>query len=121
MWVKLDDGFFRNPKARAVGQRGRELYLASLCWSAANLTDGYIPRSAASQVGADAGIKAASVRSLYGRLSDAGLVHGNGDGWVIHDFLEFQPSKADTLVQRERHREAQRRYMQRRKSGVIDH
>lgn len=45
-WVKLDDGFFRNPKVVSVGKDAKFLYVAALCYCGANITDGRIPAGA---------------------------------------------------------------------------
>jgi len=115
-WVRLDDGFFGHPKAQAIGQRGRELYLSALCWSSQNLTDGHVPATAWRRIGADAGVKPGSVRSLVGTLVGAGLLHENGDGWVIHDFLDYNRSRSAVLAEREaaRKRQARHRHEQER-------
>jgi hypothetical protein len=45
-WVKLDDRFFTNPKVIGAGRDARDLYLAGLCYCAAELTDGFVPANA---------------------------------------------------------------------------
>ena len=42
-WVKLDDGFPEHPKLIQAGAAAGWLYVAALCYSARNLTDGHIP------------------------------------------------------------------------------
>lgn len=88
-WVKLDDSFFRHPKARAAGKDGRALFLAACCWSASNLTDGHIPAASLGLVASEAEVKVSTAE----RLVTVGLFHANGDGWVIHDFLAFNKSR----------------------------
>lgn len=104
-WVRLDDGFYRHPKARAVGKDGRALFLAACCWSAANLTDGAIPATALSMILSDAEVPPRTVD----RLVAEGLWETNGHGWVIHDFLAYNRSRARTETDREAARERQAR------------
>jgi hypothetical protein len=100
-WVRLDDGFFRHPKARAASKDGRALFVASLCWSAANLTDGHIRDESVTQILADAEAK----KNAVDRLAAAGLWHpGLDEGWDIHDYLEFNKSRADVMKERDRWR-----------------
>jgi hypothetical protein len=45
-WVKLDDGFYSNPKVIKVPPLARSLYVAGLCHCATGLTDGAIDKAA---------------------------------------------------------------------------
>lgn len=104
-WVRLDDGFFRHPKARAAGKDGRALFVAGLCWSADNLTDGFIPTASLAQVLHDAEVRAPTVV----RLVDAGLWEPTDVGWHIHDFLDFNKSREAVLKERDAWRKRQTR------------
>lgn len=86
-WVKLDDQFFRNPKALAAGKDGRALYLAGVCFCAAQLTDGWLATEALPGVAADAGVKV-SVARLLERV---GLWEQGVGGFWIHDYLKYNP------------------------------
>lgn len=100
-WVKLDDGFFRHPKALAAGKDGRALFLAGICWSSANLTDGHIPGAALRTVCADAEVK----MTVAAVLVAAGLWEHADDGFRIHDFTVFQRSAETVKRDREAGRE----------------
>lgn len=104
-WVKLDDGFFRNPKARAAGKNGRALYLAGLCHSSGELTDGRIPKASLPLVAAEAEVPASTAR----RLVEAGLWLDDGDGYRVPDFLEFNPSAEKVRAERAAARERMKR------------
>jgi hypothetical protein len=90
-WVKLDDQFFDNRKARSVGAAGRELFLAGLCYCASNLTDGAIEKSAVSLLLA----KAEAPRRAEAKLVEVGWWEDRGDFYLVHDYLEYNPSRAD--------------------------
>lgn len=91
-WAKIDVGFFSHPKAREAGKNGRELYLASVLYSARHLTDGRIPESAVKLLAFEAEVPASTVN----RLVAVGLWNHDGDGaYVIHDYLEHNRSRAD--------------------------
>ena len=119
-WVRIDDGYFTNPKAIAAGPNGRALHLASICWASANLSDGHVPRQVLPVLAAIAGVKAAPASSA---LIDAGLWADTPDGWQIKDYLEFNPSaekvKADRAAAAERQRNA-RDAAAKRKHGHAD-
>lgn len=107
-WARLDDQFFRHPKARAAGKDGRALFLASLCFAAGNLTDGVIRSSDLALVAAEAEVR----QGVAKRLVAAGLwdeVEGI-DGWIIHDWDHLNPSADDIKERREKEREKKRRY-----------
>jgi general stress protein YciG len=106
MWVKIDDGFYRHPKVRAAGKDARALFLASLCWTAANLTDGHIARHDLPVLAAEAEVKGAATAR---RLVDAGLWDVTADGWQIHDYLDYNPSSEAVRDKRRKRQEAGRK------------
>ena len=69
-WVKLDVGFFLHPKAIAAGRDGRDLFLAALCWSAQQVTDGLIPPSVVPMLGLLAGTTDADAAASRGTDRD---------------------------------------------------
>lgn len=97
-WAKLDDGFFDHPKARAAGKDGRELFLAALCHSARNLTDGFIATTDLPLLAAKAEVNGPRTAR---RLVDAGWWEAVEGGWLIHDFLIYNPSSEKIRAERE--------------------
>lgn len=90
-WIRLDDSFFRHPKAVEAGKDGRCLFLAGLCYCGQQLTDGWISQKVLPMVASDAGVKLSVARELERvRLWD----EGPGGFWV-HDYLEYNPSAED--------------------------
>lgn len=109
-WVKLDDGYYRHPKSRAIGRDGRALHLASMCWCAANLTDGIIRRSDLPLLLAEAEVKRPVVDVLVEHR--AWLDHP--DGWEVKDFLAYNRSAASVRAERDEAAERMRRNRERR-------
>lgn len=108
-WVKLDDAFYDHPKSRAVGKDGRALFIAALCHSSAQLTDGLIADHDLPLVAAKAEVRPATAH----RLVEADRWHREGHGcdrcppcppsaYLIHDYHAFQPSAE---AERKRRRE----------------
>jgi hypothetical protein len=99
-WVKLDDSFFSHPKVVAAGTEAVGLYVMALTYSAHHLTDGHV---AAAWVKEKAGPKA---RKLVAALTEpptgfeCALWERNGTGWVIHDYLDYNPSRAEIMKKR---------------------
>jgi hypothetical protein len=88
-WVRLDDGFMRHPKAQAAGLQGRALFISGLCWCAANLTDGRIPKAMIPLLAFEAGVKPAAAAALV----KVGLWDEDGDGYAVHDWLDYNRSR----------------------------
>jgi hypothetical protein len=116
-WAKLDDGFFRHPKARAVGKDGRALFAAGLCWCASHLTDGFIAAADLGLVAAEAEVRPKVTAS---RLVDVGLWHGPGHAcvrcepcpagyWMVHDYLDYNPTAEAAKAKRLARAEAGRK------------
>lgn len=99
-WVRLDDTFPEHPKIVALSMDARWEFLVGLCYASRYLTDGFIP---ASVVARD--------RKAVDELVRVGLwaPTGDGDGYRIHDYLDFQRSRADVEEQRKRQSEGGRR------------
>lgn len=113
-WAKLDDRFHAHPKTMRVWRtnpRALGLLVLALSWSAAYEQDGYVPDEMFAGWEPDGGEcnKAISV------LVEAGFLHRNGDGYDIHDFLDFNPSRAELAEQREGQRERQRAHRERQR------
>lgn len=96
-WVKLDDGFYRNRKARLAGKDGRALFLAGLCHCSSALTDGHVGTYDLPVIAAEAEVKPAVAR----RLVDVGLWMEVDDGWLVHDYQQYNRSAADVRSERE--------------------
>ncbi|MCK9356986.1 MAG: hypothetical protein M0R22_07590 [Dehalococcoidia bacterium] len=106
-WVKLDDQFFMHPKVLAAGRDARDLYLAGLTYTAGQLTDGYLPGEALPLIAAMAGV--ADAQGLAERLLDVYLWEKAPSGYVIHDYLDYNPTGDDVRATREARAEAGRR------------
>ena len=109
-WVRLDVDYFRNPKMQTVGLRGRALHLAGVCYCAAQLTDGHIPSTAVAGLLADAAVP----RSTVEQLVAANLWIQVGDGYLVHDFVAMNGTKADVLTRIEAAKKRKEKWRQNR-------
>jgi hypothetical protein len=132
-WVKIDDHYDEHPKFASVGPLGVALWLAGLAYCNRNLTDGFIPWSVAPTlvawafsgprdgadgesyrvrwtIGINSGAHGEDVTSEYviGLLVDAGLWDEGDDGYVVHDFDQYQPTRAEVQAERARKQAAGR-------------
>ena len=122
-WVKLDDQFSHHPKIMQAGPLAGWLHVCALCYCASYLTDGFVP-NAVTNVLADysnIGVTTAGndfvqfghdieASELVDMLVFVGLWEPVNNGYQIHDYLEYNPSKADVLAERAKNAERQGRY-----------
>lgn len=94
-WTKVDDGFPDHPKVVALGRdrlAAMGLWLVGASYASRYLTDGRVPKAALPS----------GTAKLAKRLVDVGLWSAEPDGFRIHDWLDFNPSRADALARRAR-------------------
>lgn len=133
VWARIDDEILDNAKIAKAGVFGFAMQVAGIAWCCRNLSDGHIPyarvtalltltsvefdranplalpggpKSMAGDTGLDPYIVA-------DHLVDVGLWSRTEHGYEIHDFLEYNPSRADVIAERER---ARKRVEKHRKS-----
>jgi hypothetical protein len=100
MWFKIDDTLADHDKVLKAGNAAMGLWVRCGAWSARQLTEGFIPKR---------------IARLYGRpslvkvLLESGLWCESEDGYQMHDFLDYNPSKEKVLSERRAATERQRR------------
>lgn len=115
-WVRLDDSYDDNRKVVTVGYEAAWLNVRAIMWCNRNESDGHLPAAALDRFGTDFPVK--KRRQLVGRLVEMGMWHDHGhdcpvcpepeDDYVIHDYLEYQPTRARKDDDREAARERMR-------------
>jgi hypothetical protein len=99
-WLRLDDGFATHPKVLQVSDRSLRAFLVALCWSGHHSTDGKVPASVIS-------------RRAAAELLKVGLFEvGDEESFLVHDFLDYNPSKEEIENERRSSRERMRRVRQ---------
>jgi hypothetical protein len=120
-WVRKDDQMPIHRKVAPLSDAAYRLYDEALHWSARNLTDGVIGETE---------LKEASKRGqprYAAELVARRLWHPAGeecaspkcppsgpDGWVIHDYWDYQPSREKALREKAAKAERQRRWVETR-------
>ncbi|MEU3219999.1 hypothetical protein [Streptomyces sp. NPDC006971] len=110
-WVRLDDRFPSHRKVALLSDRAFRLYVSALCWSSENLTEGRILAKELPLVSRVRGPKAAAAE-----LEAAGLWDRAETGWVIHDYLEYNPDRARVQADREANAARQKAFRERKKA-----
>ena len=120
-WTRLDDQFHTNPKVTGLPDPAFRMYVNGLVWSVANLTDGRIPFVNASQMVQQT--HGNSVRNAIRYLVEERLWEPDAteaDVWWIHDFDQYQPTKAQIQQERDATRRRVQKHRDRRGNGVTE-
>lgn len=123
-WVRKDDHYPLNRKVARLSDAAYRLDDEAICWSNRELADGIIRAHELTQ------IRAKATRRLAAELVDAGRWHPAGatcsspkcpppgpDGWVIHDYFDYQFTREKVLADRAAKAERQRNWLAARKKG----
>ena len=110
-WVKLDDRFPRHRRVRELRRdtAAKWLHVVALCHCGENLTDGLVDELAFDQIVKDAEIPKATANKCVPKLVAAGLwsVYP-GVGWLIRDYLDYNPPADEVREKREKRQAAGR-------------
>lgn len=109
-WLRIDDGFVENHKVEQISDRAFRLHVAALCHCARNLTDGQVSDKARKTLL----IVVSASNKHVSELVSAGLWLKTEAGYVIKDYLEYNPDAATVKEQRARNAERQRDVRKRR-------
>lgn len=91
-WFKVDDTLAFHAKAVAAGNAAMGLWVRAGSWSMQTLSDGWVPKQIANQMG-----KASEIR----RLVEVGLWIEKDNGYEFHEWNQRQPSRAKVHADRE--------------------
>ncbi|WP_437582702.1 hypothetical protein ACSAGD_10580 [Paramicrobacterium sp. CJ85] len=99
-WFKVDDGFWSHPKTATLSDAAVTLWVRAGAYSCQHLTDGVIARTVLRLVGTE---------DAAGELVAAGLWLEHPEGWVFHDWGDYQETRDAVRKRRDDWRERQRR------------
>lgn len=114
-WVRFDDQFPLHRKVKGLSDGAFRLHTETIFWCARNMTDGFVPAEDIPSITA--------VRRPHKFIPE--LVRRGGwveraDGWQIHDYLDWQPSRAKIEHKQETKANRQSRWLARRKGKDRD-
>ena len=129
-WVRFDDQFPIHRKVAGLSDQAYRLHTEAIFWCARNLTDGSILAPDLRQIAAkwrrpQLYVTELILRQLW-HLADEECPSEKcpapvtGDGWVIHDYWAYQPSKARVIKDREATAKRQADWRAAHSNGVTD-
>jgi len=93
VWFKIDDGFWSHPKVLELSDGAVALWARAGAYSAGHLTDGVVKGSTLRLLASD--------RDHAVELVLAGLWDEHPDGYVFHDWVDYQPTREQVEAERE--------------------
>ena len=100
-WVRIDDSFPEHPKILEAGGDAGWLHVCALAYCNRNTTDGLIHRNVMPRLS-----DRTNPLRLAERLVAVGIWERDGADYRIHDYLEYQPSRAEIEAERAKQSEA---------------
>lgn len=85
-WLRIDDRIAYHAKTLRARNEAFGAWVRAAAWSAGNLTDGVVPLDVALNI---------APQRVWDRLLEVEYVDAHPDGYVIHDYLDWNPSAAD--------------------------
>ena len=112
-WIRIDDNLPDHPKIIGLSDKAFRLYISMLCYSSRYLTDGFISSPVADRLGnAD----------VFSELSNTGLIRPLNrqlnDGYEIESYHEYQSTKAEVEVIKERNRQRTQKWREKNKGNA---
>ncbi len=101
-WLKVDDKFMDHPKIEGLTDRAFRMYMAGMVYCAAHETDGFVPKQHIKNR-----FGSRSLRTRLEELTNSSLPgasplwHSCDGGWMVHNYLVRNPSKAELKQNRE--------------------
>lgn len=129
-WVRLDDQLPIHRKVAGLSDAAFRLHVSAICWSARNLTDGYVSDAELGDVTARVRTPARFAYECVGQE----IWHFSGEkcesekcpasvekrtgGFVIHDYWQYQPTREQVLRDRKAAAQRQERWREKRNGGT---
>lgn len=96
-WLRIDDRVRTHPKIAQAGPAAAWLWFCGICYCREHLTDGFIPKA----VVVSLAMNLTSPLKHAARLVDVRLWEDVDGGYQVHDFLDWNPSRAEVEANRE--------------------
>ena len=102
MWAKIDDNMQHHPKVIAAGPIAELIQYRAIQYCCRFLTNGRLPTEAVPSLLTGLEPLARFETDWPARMVKARLWHPTTGGFLVHDFLKYNPSRRDVLRERKR-------------------
>lgn len=110
-WVKIDDAMPEHPKVVGLSDAAFRVHISAICYAARNETDGRVSAGAVRQFRWQRRVR---------ELVEARLWDPTEDGFAIHDYLDYNPSREQVAAERKASRKRLERWRKRDSNGVCN-
>ena len=110
-WARFDDGFPGHRKVRRLTDGAYRLHTTAICHCAHDLTDGRVTPEDIEDM--------PSIRQSEKRIAELikrDLWSVVSDGWMIHDYLDYNPSREQVMAERKGARERKETWKAKRRA-----
>lgn len=122
-WAKFDDQYPDHPKIVEVGPLGLALHAAATCYCARYLTNGFVPTAMMNRLVSFDGISinnnAVTNKEITDKLIQVGLIEIVPGGYLVHDYLEYNPPAEQVKAERERNRARQAEFVAKHRNNAV--
>ena len=109
-WAKIDDQFYMSVKNSLMDRDEQDLYLAGIVYCNGQLSDGFIPATRLTMLCTWAKLpNEANAQAIASHLVEHGFWEVMDNGYMVHDFLDWNMSRAEIIALREARSEAGKR------------
>lgn len=107
LWFQTETRVRTHKKMMVAGPAACWTWVCGNCYAKDQMTDGFIPEEMLSSL--VPGVSQREIKTHAQRLIAAGLWHATDGGYQIHDYLEYNDSKAEILAKQEEDRKRKRK------------
>lgn len=104
-WLRIDDRVRTHPKIAQAGPAAAWLWFCGVCYCREHLTDGFIPKAILPGLALNLTQPEKHAKSLVA----VNLWHVADGGYQVHDFLDWNPSRAEVNAQRDDEKKRKRK------------
>ena len=125
-WARIDDQYGDHPKTVQVGPLGMALHIAAICYCSRHLTDGFVPDAMIPRLVNFDGItitdcngvsNAVTNKQVTQELTQAGLFDIVPGGYMVHDYLKYNYSKAQIEAEKASNTERQKAWREKNRQN----
>lgn len=103
-WLRIDDRVRTHPKIAQAGPAAAWLWFCGICYCREHLTDGFLPKPVVPTLA----LNLPNPWRHATKLVEVRLWEDTVGGYLVHDFLDWNPSKSEVMSQRDKERDKKR-------------